>query len=58
MFLVDTNAISEVRKGEPADPGVLAFWAEATHNRASIFLASVMFGEFRRVVELIHYRRC
>lgn len=28
MFLVDTNVISEARKGRRADPGVVAFWAD------------------------------
>jgi predicted nucleic acid-binding protein len=56
MFLIDTNVISEARKGERADPGILAFWAEATQNRTPIFLASVTIGELRRGVELIRYR--
>ena len=56
MFLVDTNVISEVRKGKRADPGVVAFWAEAVRNDTPIFLASVTIGELRRGVELIRYR--
>ena len=57
MFLVDTNVISEVRKGKRADPGVVAFWAEAARSDTPIFLASVTIGEMRRGVELIRYRR-
>jgi len=56
MFLVDTNVISEARKGERADAGVLAFWAEAAREQTPIFLASVTIGELRRGVELIRYR--
>ena len=56
MFLVDTNVISEIRKGKRADPGVVAFWAEAARNDTPIFLASVTIGELRRGVELIRYR--
>ena len=56
MFLVDTNVISEARKGERADAGVLAFWAEAAREQTPIFLASVTIGEIRRGVELIRYR--
>jgi predicted nucleic acid-binding protein len=56
MFLVDTNVISEARKGQRADPGVAAFWAEAARNDTAIFLASVTIGELRRGVELIRYR--
>lgn len=56
MFLVDTNVISEARKGKRADPGVVAFWAEAARNDTAIFLASVTIGELRRGVELIRHR--
>lgn len=56
MFLVDTNVISEARKGERADPGVVAFWAEAARNDTPIFLPAVTIGELRRGVELIRYR--
>jgi predicted nucleic acid-binding protein len=57
MFLVDTNVISEARKGKRADPGVVVFWAEAARRDTPIFLASVTIGELRRGVELIRYRR-
>ena len=56
MFLVDTNVISEARKGRRADLGVVAFWAEAARNDTPIFLASVTIGELRRGVELIRHR--
>lgn len=56
MFLVDTNVISEIRKGNRADPGVVAFWAEAARNDMPIFLASVTIGELRRGVEQIRFR--
>ncbi|MEI7951570.1 MAG: type II toxin-antitoxin system VapC family toxin [Synechococcaceae cyanobacterium ELA182] len=56
MFLVDTNVISEARKGERADPGVIAFWQEAASNDIPIVLAAVTIGELRRGVELIRHR--
>ena len=56
MFLVDTNVISEARKGRRADLGVVAFWAEAVRNDTPIFLACVTIGELRRGVELIRHR--
>ena len=56
MFLLDTNVISEARKEGRADPGVIAFWAEAARNDTPIFLASVTIGELRRGVELIRHR--
>lgn len=56
MFLVDTNVISEARKGQRADSGVVTFWAEAARHDTPIFLASVTIGELRRGVELITHR--
>ena len=50
MFFVDTNVISEGRKGERADPGVIAFWQQAASNDSPIFLAAVTIGELRRGV--------
>jgi hypothetical protein len=56
MFLVDTNVISEARKGPRADPGVRAFWADASSNDTPLFLSSITVGELRRGVELIRHR--
>ena len=56
MFLVDTNVISEARKGRRADPGVMAFWAEVTANNTPLFLAAITIGELRRGVDLIRHR--
>ena len=56
MYLVDTNVISEARKGPRADPGVRAFWVEAADNDIPIFLAAPTLGELRRGVELIRQR--
>jgi len=56
MYLVDTNIISEARKGERADPGVIAFWQEAARNDSPIFLAAVTIGELRRGIEWIRHR--
>lgn len=56
MYLVDTNVISEARKGRRADPGVKAFWASVTRDDTPLFLAAVTVGELRRGVELIRHR--
>lgn len=56
MYLVDTNIISEARKGPRADPGVIAFWQETARNDSPIFLAAITVGELRRGVELIRHR--
>jgi toxin FitB len=56
MFLIDTNVISEARKGRFADAGVQDFWAAAARENTPLFLAAVTIGELRRGVELIHHR--
>ena len=56
MFLIDTNVISEARKGCRADAGVQAFWAAAGRDDTPLFLAAVTIGELRRGVELIRHR--
>jgi predicted nucleic acid-binding protein len=56
MFLIDTNVISEARKGRRADPGVQAFWSDAARDDTPLFLAAVTIGELRRGVELIRHR--
>jgi toxin FitB len=56
MFLIDTNVISEARKGRRADGGVRDFWAAAARDNTPLFLAAVTIGELRRGVELIRHR--
>ena len=56
MFLVDTNVISEVRKGGRADPGVMAFWADAARHDTPVFLSAITIGELCRGVDLIRCR--
>jgi hypothetical protein len=53
-FLIDTNIISEVRKGARANAGVAAWYAAAPP--AEVFLSSIVVGEIRRGVELIRLR--
>jgi len=56
MFLIDTNVISEARKGRRADAGVQDFWAAAARDDTPLFLAAITIGELRRGVELIRHR--
>ncbi len=53
MYLIDTNVISELRKGARANPGVRAFFAALAPQ--DIHLAVQTVGEIRRGVE--HIRR-
>ncbi|OWT75422.1 MULTISPECIES: type II toxin-antitoxin system VapC family toxin [unclassified Achromobacter] len=56
MYLVDTNVISEARKRDRADRGVLAFFRKAASEDADIYLSVVTIGELRRGVEIIRHR--
>lgn len=56
MYLVDTNVISEVRRRDRADKGVLAFFRKAAQDDADVYLSVVTVGELRRGVELIRHR--
>ena len=56
MYLVDTNVISEARKGSRANPGVRAFFAAASEQEQPLYLASITIGELRRGVDLIRRR--
>jgi len=53
-FLLDTNVLSELRKGARCDPSV-ASWFEATHP-GEIFLSVLSIGEIRRGIGLIRRR--
>jgi predicted nucleic acid-binding protein len=56
MFLIDTNVISEARKGRRAHPGVRLFFAEASRQDLPLFLSVISIGELRRGVDLIRHR--
>ncbi|MDH2918413.1 MAG: type II toxin-antitoxin system VapC family toxin [Sideroxydans sp.] len=54
MFLVDTNVISEARKGAKANLGVKQFFKETDADE--LYLAVQTIGEIRRGLEGIRYR--
>ncbi|MFM7850205.1 MAG: type II toxin-antitoxin system VapC family toxin [Rubrivivax sp.] len=56
MYLIDTNVISEARKGPRAHPGVRQFFARAAIDDTALYLSAVTVGELCRGVELIRYR--
>ena len=53
-YLLDTNVVSELRKGERADPSVRAWFASAPEE--SIFQSVLTIGELRRGIENIRRR--
>ncbi len=56
MYLVDTNIVSEARKGARADPGVRRFFRQVESQRAAVWLSAVTVGELRCGVERIRRR--
>ncbi|MEQ1589622.1 MAG: type II toxin-antitoxin system VapC family toxin [Gallionella sp.] len=54
MFLVDTNVISEARKGAKANLGVKKFFKETEAN--DLYLSAQTIGEIRRGLENIRHR--
>lgn len=57
MYLIDTDIISESRKGVRANAGVRNFFEQASLEQTPVFLSVVTVGELRRGVELIRHRR-
>lgn len=53
-FLLDTNVISEARKGPGANAGVAKWFADA--DPAKLFLSALVVGELRQGVELARRR--
>jgi hypothetical protein len=53
-WLVDTNILSELRKGDRADPGVRAWFGEARDE--DLFTSVLVLGEIRRGIESIRRR--
>lgn len=56
MYLVDTDVISEARKGEKANAGVRTFFQTASLDNTPLFLSAITIGELRQGVEIIRYR--
>lgn len=54
MYLVDTNVISEARKGVKANSGVQKFFK--TVDAADLYLSAQTIGEIRRGLENIRHR--
>jgi hypothetical protein len=56
MYLIDTNVISEARKGRRAHAGVRRFFEDVARDNVDVFLSVVTMGELRRGIELVRYR--
>ena len=56
MYLIDTNVISEMRKGKKANRGVQAFFEKAISENIATYLSVITVGELRRGIERVRYR--
>lgn len=54
MYLIDTNIISELRKGSKANAGVLTIWADC--EAVPFYLAVQTVGEIQRGIENLKRR--
>ena len=57
MYLLDTNVISETRKGARANVGVLRFMHEVIAKGQRTYIAAPSIGELRYGIERLRYRR-
>jgi predicted nucleic acid-binding protein len=53
-YLIDTNIISEIRRGDRCNPGVSAWYA--SFAAADLFLSTLVLGEIRKGIELARSR--
>jgi predicted nucleic acid-binding protein len=53
-WLIDTNIISEVRKGLRCNPAVAAWWSSVEDR--DLFLSTLTIGEIRKGVEAVRIR--
>jgi predicted nucleic acid-binding protein len=53
-YLLDTNIVSELRKGDRANPGVVEWYA--ARDRRELYLSIVTLAEVRRGIALIRGR--
>ncbi|MEB4589468.1 type II toxin-antitoxin system VapC family toxin [Candidatus Thiothrix sp. Deng01] len=56
MYLLDTNVISELRKKERMNPGVLRFMEQIEEQGSAVYISVITLGELRRGIDLIRHR--
>lgn len=56
MYLIDTNVISEARKGASCNRGVSDFFSRVNKEGEELFLSVITLGEIRRGIEKIRHR--
>lgn len=56
MYLIDTNVVSELRKGRNANTGVTTFFDRVDSENEQLFLSVITIGELRRGAMLVSHR--
>jgi len=56
VYLVDTDVISESRKGNGANAGVREFFRKASLDDEPLYISAITIGELRRGVEKLRHR--
>lgn len=56
MYLVDTDVISEARKGDKANAGVQEFFQKTARDDITLHLSVITIGEMRQGAEIIRHR--
>jgi len=56
MYLVDTDVISEARKGQKGNPGVRQFFQDRERDNIQLYLSAITIGELRQGVESVRHR--
>ena len=56
MYLIDTDVISEARKGERANTGVCRFFEDVERSGIPVYVSAVTIGELRQGVEIVRHR--
>lgn len=57
MYLVDTDVLSEMRKGAKAAAGVRQFLRQAQESDSGLYISVITIGELRRGIELLRHRK-
>jgi toxin FitB len=56
MYLLDTNIISELRKRDRANSGIIRFFDRIAAQEEIAYLSVITIGELRRGVDMIQHR--
>lgn len=56
MYLIDTNVVSEARKKDGSNAGVVGFFDRVVASSEPVYLSVVSIGELRRGIELVRHR--